>query len=349
MFTNRLAPAQVARATSRRSATGRVVAAARTVRKAGISSPSTPLRATLSKEPLGLGAPPPPPPPLDATSGAAEQGPTPRAAVSSEIAIIHHQDLSLTIHAPQHGLDNARFTYIWLRDSCQGPESLDPGTRQKVHRSSDVPPDIFPLDTSLVKASDGGDVSLKITWSAPLLPSQSEAARSAEAADKASLQTGQGNVTLVTAYEPTTSVYPMAFLAQYASPAGWDSRTRQATLSPLLWSKSTLAALPAGQLRVPYDSFLQSDEVRWAALRQLVQRGLIFFDGVSPEKKSGWQTELKTLVERMGEMRRTFYGDLWDVRSEGKGAINVAYTNANLDIHADLVFVPSPSVLEPGS
>lgn len=262
----------------------------------------------------------------------------PPTSGSSEVVVTHHQDLTLSVDAPQHGLHDARFTYVWLRDSCQGPESVDPGSRQKIHRSSDVPPDVFPLDTSLVKSSeDGGETSLRVVWSAPLLPEQRLAADMVEAEDKAKLQSGQTPSTIVTAFEPTVSVFPLSFLAQYATPTAWDGRHRSEALRPLLWAKDDLAAQPDRQLHIPYADFLRSDDVQYAALRQLVQRGLVFFEGVSPDKKSGWATELKTLVERMGEMRRTFYGDLWDVRSEGKTAINVAYTNANLDLHADLV------------
>ena len=50
--------------------------------------------------------------------------------------------------------------YRWLRDSCQCPSCVHPSTRQKLHRTSDIPADILP-------ASDGiraGKEGVEITW-----------------------------------------------------------------------------------------------------------------------------------------------------------------------------------------
>lgn len=50
--------------------------------------------------------------------------------------------------------------YRWLRDSCQCPRCLHPSTRQKLHRTSDIPVDVQP-------AADGvkiGDEGVHITW-----------------------------------------------------------------------------------------------------------------------------------------------------------------------------------------
>ena len=64
----------------------------------------------------------------------------------------------LTIHA----LDNTNFPYNWLRDSCQSPESVHPSTKQKLHRTSDIPFDIVPEDgESGVRVTADG---LEINW-----------------------------------------------------------------------------------------------------------------------------------------------------------------------------------------
>jgi gamma-butyrobetaine dioxygenase len=36
-------------------------------------------------------------------------------------------------------------SWLWLRDACQCPRCVHPSTRQKLHRSSDIPSDLQPL------------------------------------------------------------------------------------------------------------------------------------------------------------------------------------------------------------
>lgn len=44
----------------------------------------------------------------------------------------------------------------------------------------------------------------------------------------------------------------------------------------------------------------------------------------------------------MGEIRHTFYGPLWDVRSLGSSSRNIAYTNVDLGLHMDLCYFQNP-------
>ncbi|KAH9921815.1 taurine catabolism dioxygenase TauD, TfdA family-domain-containing protein [Fomitopsis serialis] len=50
--------------------------------------------------------------------------------------------------------------YRWLRDSCQCPSCVHPSTRQKLHRTSDIPADTLPASDG-VRVSNG---SVEITW-----------------------------------------------------------------------------------------------------------------------------------------------------------------------------------------
>ncbi len=63
-----------------------------------------------------------------------------------------------------HDLDNTTFPYIWLRDSCQSPACVHSSTKQKLHRTSDIPLDIKPvsLDNRGVRLGERG---LEIKWS----------------------------------------------------------------------------------------------------------------------------------------------------------------------------------------
>ncbi|KAI0922588.1 hypothetical protein AcV5_009519 [Taiwanofungus camphoratus] len=51
--------------------------------------------------------------------------------------------------------------YRWLRDSCQCPSCVHPSTRQKLHRTSDIPADSQPKSDGIKYADDG----VHITWS----------------------------------------------------------------------------------------------------------------------------------------------------------------------------------------
>ncbi|KAL1742998.1 hypothetical protein HDZ31DRAFT_41938 [Schizophyllum fasciatum] len=52
------------------------------------------------------------------------------------------------------------FPYVWLRDSCQSPASIHPSTRQKLHRSSDIPLDVKPAEGGVQVTPD----ALHIRW-----------------------------------------------------------------------------------------------------------------------------------------------------------------------------------------
>ncbi|KAI9070302.1 Clavaminate synthase-like protein [Trametes sanguinea] len=53
------------------------------------------------------------------------------------------------------------YPYVWLRDSCQCPSCVHPSTRQKLHRTSDIPTSIQPRQQDSLQISDDG---VHITW-----------------------------------------------------------------------------------------------------------------------------------------------------------------------------------------
>ncbi len=52
------------------------------------------------------------------------------------------------------------YPYRWLRDSCQCPECVHPSTRQKLHRTTDIPATVEPCPDGL----DVSDHSVNIIW-----------------------------------------------------------------------------------------------------------------------------------------------------------------------------------------
>jgi len=198
----------------------------------------------------------------------------------------------LTIHA----LDNTTFPYSWLRDSCQSPESVHPSTKQKLHRTSDIPFDIVPEDgESGVRVTTDG---LEITWN-----------------------------------DGHKSVFQKHWLERFASPTGLERFHRNDALKERGWTRSSISST---RLFIPYQDILSSDENLVKAMEQLCRYGLLFVRGVPNEETNNDKCELKKLAEIFGELRKTFYGVLWDVVNL-KDSKNIAYTNLDLGLHMDLL------------
>ncbi|ORY84179.1 gamma-butyrobetaine dioxygenase [Leucosporidium creatinivorum] len=104
------------------------------------------------------------------------------------------------------------------------------------------------------------------------------------------------------------------------------------------WDKEELE----GRLgHVPYSAYLKNDGTLLAALDALLKDGILVLEDVPTKSKEGQQTELRKVVERMASVRRTWYGDLFDVKAE-KGSKNIAYTNLDLGLHMDLTHFAHP-------
>ena len=203
---------------------------------------------------------------------------------------------TVTIHA----LKDARFSYIWLRDSCQSAESIHPSTRQKLHRTSDVPLDIVPVDgKSGIRVIENG---LEILWK-----------------------------------DGRKSIFDKQWLEKYSTPASTEKFHWDDTLREKSWTRDSILSTPS--LFLPYKDVLSSDYGLVRAMVQLLKYGLLFIRGVPNEDTSDDSCELKRLGERFGELRTTFYGLVWDVINQ-KESKNIAYTNLKLGLHMDLLLVP---------
>ncbi|KAI0790701.1 Clavaminate synthase-like protein [Abortiporus biennis] len=81
----------------------------------------------------------------------------------SRVAARHYSYSTVTStpgdsHAVEY--NGVSYPFRWLRDSCQCPECVHPSTRQKLHRTSDIPGDVGPKKDG-VKAIPSG---LQIQW-----------------------------------------------------------------------------------------------------------------------------------------------------------------------------------------
>ena len=102
----------------------------------------------------------------------------------------------------------------------------------------------------------------------------------------------------------------------------WAPETR----APDLWlTPKRIATLDP----VPFDAYLHDDDALEAALRRVVQDGLVLLDGAGADPGA-----TERAVARLGFVRETNYGRLFDVRAEAQPR-NLAFTERALELHTD--------------
>ncbi|EJD06196.1 Clavaminate synthase-like protein [Fomitiporia mediterranea MF3/22] len=130
------------------------------------------------------------------------------------------------------------------------------------------------------------------------------------------------------------SFYPTSFLERHASSASLAKFHRD--INPEPWT----AAKFASHTTIPY-SELENPQVLLELLRQLRRDGLVFLTDVPSDETSDADCELRKLANRISVIRKTFYGETWDVRNV-RNSKNIAYTNLDLGLHMDLLYFKEP-------
>jgi gamma-butyrobetaine dioxygenase len=97
------------------------------------------------------------------------------------------------------------------------------------------------------------------------------------------------------------------------------------------WKAADLAKSP---LRIAY-SDLSTPSTLHSATQQLIAYGIVVISGVPTEKTDDKDCSLRDVMKNWGEIRNTFYGETWDVKSL-KESKNIAYTDVDLGLHMDL-------------
>ncbi|KAI8960096.1 Clavaminate synthase-like protein [Daldinia sp. FL1419] len=97
-----------------------------------------------------------------------------------------------------------------------------------------------------------------------------------------------------------------------------------------LWDR---AIFERDRLTIDYNDWIAGEHGFLSGLHRLYTHGLIFLRNVPYSEES-----VITIANQIGNLQETFYGRTWDVRSK-PNAENVAYTNAFLGLHQDLLYV----------
>ncbi|KAG1733281.1 gamma-butyrobetaine hydroxylase, partial [Suillus lakei] len=109
-------------------------------------------------------------------------------------------------------------------------------------------------------------------------------------------------------------------------------------VQPLSWDVSTISQIP--DLYMTYEAIKKPARLL-SAITQLTRYGLLLITGVPNTEHENKTCELRKLANIFGELRETFYGELWDVKNV-RNSKNIAYTNLDLGMHMDLLYFQHP-------
>ncbi|GAA5983823.1 hypothetical protein JCM10908_005940 [Rhodotorula pacifica] len=302
--------------------------AARAGARSSSSSAVRPAALASNQPPAAPHAPPPPPPPSGRSARAQDDNKTPQPFILRPLSrryqlesvsaapSIDPASASTTLSFVSPSAPNTPRTVtvpnLWLRDASIHPDHVHPSSNQRLFRTSEIPLHGKLVGYGVHDLPTHGEC-LVTEWSEPL-------------------RTRGTN--------PTTaklSVVPTKDLVNLLENPHHPFSDSDLPL-PRTWDR---AALQKTLVRMPYDRFKSDDKALFETLDALVQDGIVFLTGVPNQKREGHDTELRKAVERIGSLRRTWYGDLWDVKAV-EGSRNIAYTNLDLGLHMDLTHFDNP-------
>ncbi|CDR47025.1 CYFA0S27e00892g1_1 [Cyberlindnera fabianii] len=211
-----------------------------------------------------------------------------------------------TIRFP--GSDSAvSFHNGFLRDSSQSLKSWDPTTGQKLFTTGEIA-DVVPLEIDIPDSE-----TISIQWS-----------------------------------DGDFATYSRSFLEHHASPSN-RTKGRNYDHNITIWDNSTrnLPEKFPSLLKHDYNSYMTSSETLSKVVRELNEFGLSIITNIPTKSDELHDTdpEVEKIGLRIGYIRPTFYGLLFDVKSKPK-ATNIAYTSKFLPLHQDLCYYESPPGLQ---
>lgn len=138
----------------------------------------------------------------------------------------------------------------------------------------------------------------------------------------------------ISGYKDHTSTYPLKFFKDNDNPTSHKKATfNDKFFHRTLWNRDVMASRNSA---IDYSGFINDPNVLFHALTRFQELGLVFLSNVPSEPDS-----INRIANRIGPIRNTFYGPVWDVRAV-PSAKNVAYTASSLGFHmVSLFFVMS--------
>lgn len=132
------------------------------------------------------------------------------------------------------------------------------------------------------------------------------------------------------------SIYHREFLDRYGCPFHRDESTSKYD-HRIPWDRERIIK---NIKFIDFGDYMSSDLVLYDALKQLRAYGLLFIRGV-PDSAAA----VEDIGGRIGNLKHTFYGLTWDVKSV-PNPINIAYTDKALGFHMDMLYLSNPPSLQ---
>jgi gamma-butyrobetaine dioxygenase len=206
----------------------------------------------------------------------------------------------------------ATFDSIFLRDCCKCPLCVNPSSTQKNFQTADIPATI---EGSCQVTTELEETELAlVTWKDDI-PGYPEGHQTALPLDFLRESLRLENNYQTKQYEIPTRTF-------------WENKMMTRDITYL-----------------DYNSYMTSDETLYKALKLLYTHGLVFLKNVPDTIATDSATSVTSIAERIGNLRLTFYGPTWDVKSV-PDAKNVAYTHVYLGLHMDLCYMDNTPYLQ---
>ncbi|PWN53692.1 hypothetical protein IE53DRAFT_404513, partial [Violaceomyces palustris] len=287
---------------------------------------------------------------------------------------------SISIESFTLGLSPFHFDHVWLRDACQGEGSVHASNKQKLFHTSDIPLQSNLIDLSkppeivVEHVGTKSEPVLKLTFSAEQPVYNAFTATFGKVSPTADPHVSRFPISFLLQHA-LPDLYSDTHMDVMALPRPWAAKDLS-HFDSKPWSKETRQdaveasiALAEGAMsrpaRIPWFAIGHKEtnskgvvagvehtvveearnEALYALTEATLRDGFAFVTGLPTEKTATEAGEnaasLRELAEMMGEIRNTFYGQLWDVRSLASSR-NIAYTNLDLGLHMDLLYFQNP-------
>ncbi|KIO28307.1 hypothetical protein M407DRAFT_230832 [Tulasnella calospora MUT 4182] len=222
---------------------------------------------------------------------------------------LQNNHLALTLPNSPSPSASLALPYVWLRDSCPCPSCVHPETRQKLHRTTDVPLDIKPKRLAWVNSMEKG---------AHVIGDPGHKSR-----------------------------YSEKWFQTWADQTKVRERYHEGALEMVPWLRQGLINSNGGSKL--YHSWKELNTNKRAlldVLTQLTKYGIVFIREVPTAKDEAGEWEVQKIANMFSQVRETMWGKMWDVKSvpsrRGVPGRNVAFTEMDLDLHMDLLYFETP-------
>ncbi|WWC67179.1 uncharacterized protein I206_101086 [Kwoniella pini CBS 10737] len=217
------------------------------------------------------------------------------------------------IYKNRTNIDGGVITWGRLRDSCTCKLCRDPNTSQKTYTTGQAMRKAYDNHPPLIEGIDlnSGTKGLKITW---------------------------GNNKGEKSHISFFSRSKLRYLCEANSIK--EGHYPSQIFNRKLWDSTSISNNQS--LKLPYDMIRSRKAYTMLRLlEQLHTYGLVIIEGVPTNPTNDEDCHLRKVMGWIGEIRNTFYGETWNVKSMPQSK-NVAYTNVDLGLHMDLLYFSSP-------